>query len=115
MAKESITIRLEGELIDRLESESDEDGVSRSEYIRQILREQGERRELEEEIRTLRERLETREERIDELENQLARRSEIEEKVEEVALEVREDREDRNAPFFVKWWQWWNNREDSNS
>ena len=107
MAKESITIRLEGELIDRLEAEADDDGVSRSEYIRQILREQGERRELEEEIDTLRERLETREERIETLEEQLARRSEIEERVEEVALEVREDREESRAPFFVEWWRWW--------
>jgi predicted transcriptional regulator len=112
MAKESITIRLEGDLIDRLESEADEDGVSRSEHIRQILREQGDRRELEDEIETLRERLETREERIQTLEEQLARRSEIEERVEEVALEVREDREDRNAPFFVKWYRWWTDRAD---
>lgn len=106
MAKESITIRLEGDLIDRLEAEADDEGVSRSEHIREILREQGERRELEEEIDTLRDRLETREERIETLEEQLARRSQIEERVEEVALEVREDREENRAPFFVQWYRW---------
>jgi predicted transcriptional regulator len=112
MAKESITIRLGGDLIDRLESEADEDGVSRSEHIRQILREQGDRRELEDEIGALRERLENREDRIDELERQLARRSEIEEKVEEVALEVQEQKETANAPFPVRWLNWWRSRDD---
>ena len=106
MAKESITIRLQGELIARLEEEAEDEGVSRSEYIRQILRERDEREELREEVATLRERLESREERIEELEQQLTRRSQIEDKVEEVALEVREDREERNAPFFVKWYRW---------
>jgi metal-responsive CopG/Arc/MetJ family transcriptional regulator len=106
MPKDSITIRLEDELIARLEEEAEEEGVSRSEYIRQILREQGERRELEEEIDTLRQRLETREARVEELEQQLTRRSQIEDKVEEVALEVREEREESNAPFFVKWYRW---------
>jgi metal-responsive CopG/Arc/MetJ family transcriptional regulator len=106
MPKDSITIRLEDELIARLEEEAEEEGVSRSEYIRQILREQGERRELEEEIDTLRQRLETREARVEELEKQLTRRSQIEDKVEEVALEVREERAESNAPFFVKWYRW---------
>lgn len=106
MAKESITIRLEGDLIEGLEREADEEGVSRSEYIRQILRDRGESEVLQEEVSTLRERLENREERVSQLEEQLARRSQIEERVEEVALEVREERETSNAPFFVKWWRW---------
>jgi len=110
MPKDSITIRLQDELIAGLEEEAEEEGVSRSEYIRQILRERDEREELRDEIDTLRDRLESREERVEELEQQLTRRSQIEEKVEEVALEVREEREESNAPFFVSWYKWFRNR-----
>jgi uncharacterized coiled-coil DUF342 family protein len=114
MPRTQTTIRLEEQLIEDLDSEAEEKGISRSEYIRQILRERGESEELREEIDTLRQRLESREERIEELEQQLTRRSQIEEKVEEVALEVREVREEReesNAPFFVKWARWFRERE----
>jgi len=102
MAKESITIRLEGELIEGLEEEAEEESVSRSEYIRQILRERGKSEELQEEVAALRERLEGREERVSELEEQLARRSNIEEKVDTLAKR----QETGNAPFFVKWYRW---------
>jgi TolA-binding protein len=111
MSRTQTTIRLEESLIEDLDSEAEERDVSRSEYVRQILRERRESEELREEIDTLRDRLESREERIEELEQQLARRSQIEEKVEEVALEVREDREESNAPFFVKWYKWFQERD----
>jgi chromosome segregation ATPase len=107
MPKEGITIRLRPEVIDRLEEEADEEGVSRSEYIRQILRERRESEELREEVDTLRERLERREERIEQLEEQLARRSQIEEKVDTLAKQQQEE----EAPFFVKWYRWWRSRE----
>jgi len=107
MAKESVTIRLEGELIAGLEREAEEEGVSRSEYVRQILRERGENEELQEEISALRERLEGRERRVRELEEQLARRSNIEEKVDTLAKR----QETSNAPFFVKWYHWLQERE----
>jgi len=106
------TIRLEESLIEDLDSEAEERDVSRSEYVRQILRERRESEELREEIDTLRDRLESREERIQDLEEQLARRSQMEERVEEVALEVREQRESSNAPFFVKWYRWWSERDE---
>jgi len=110
MAKEGITIRLESELIDRLEAEAENESVSRSEYIRQTLRERHESEELREKVSSLRDRLETRENRISELEEQLARRSQLEDKIEDVALEVREDRQERDAPFVVKWYRWFKNR-----
>jgi predicted HicB family RNase H-like nuclease len=110
MARTQTTIRIDENLIEDLDAEAEEKGVSRSEYIRQILRERDESEELREEIETLRERLESREDRIQELEDQLTRRSQIEEKVEEVALEVREDREESNAPFFVEWARWFRER-----
>jgi len=102
MSKESITIRLQPELIDTLKEEAEEEGVSRSEHIRQILRERGEKEELREEVATLQSRLDSREERVSELEEQLARRSNIEEKVDTLAKR----QETGNAPFFVKWYRW---------
>ena len=106
MPKKGITIRLDEDLIDRLEDEANEQGVSRSEYIRQILAERHREDELQQQINNLQQRLEDREERISELEDQLARRSQLEDKIEDVQIELREDRDDRNAPFFVKWYRW---------
>ncbi|WP_185977418.1 ribbon-helix-helix protein, CopG family [Haloglomus irregulare] len=91
------------ERIDELKEERDE---SRSQVVRDLLSKGQRADELEKELNTLRQRLETREARIEELEQQLTRRSQIEEKVEEVALEVREERAESNAPFFVKWYRW---------
>lgn len=107
MSRTSITIRVRQELIDRLDAEADEIGVSRSEHVRQILEDRHEADELRDEIETLRERLDAREERIDELERQLARRSEIEEKVDTLAKRE----EEPDPPFFVKWARWFRNRE----
>lgn len=110
MARESVTIRLREELITRLDDEADERDVSRSEYVRDILNERHEVEELRDEVDSLQEQLESRESRIDELEDQLVRRSQVEEKIDEVALEVREERQSGNAPFFVNWWRWWQGR-----
>jgi peptidoglycan hydrolase CwlO-like protein len=74
--------------------------------VRQILRERHESEELREEIDSLRDRLDSRKGRIEELEEQLARRSNIEEKIDTLAKR----QETGNAPFFVKWYNWW--RED---
>jgi uncharacterized protein YlxW (UPF0749 family) len=110
MSKQGVTIRLREELIDALDEEADEKDVSRSEYIREILHSRHEVDELQEQVETLNERLESREERVSQLETQLARRSQMEDKIEEVALEVREERDSDNAPFFVNWWNWWRDR-----
>jgi hypothetical protein len=58
-------------------------------------------------VSELRDRLDTREERVSELETQLARRSEIEEKVDTLAKREQEGK----APFFIKWYRWWENRD----
>jgi metal-responsive CopG/Arc/MetJ family transcriptional regulator len=107
MPRTQTTIRLEEQLIEDLDSEAEEKGISRSEYIRQILRERGKSEELREEIDTLMQRLESREERIEELEEQLARRSQVEEKIDTLVKR----QSDENAPFFVKWYNWWNERD----
>jgi septal ring factor EnvC (AmiA/AmiB activator) len=103
MAKESITIRLQADLIDVLEEEAGEESVSRSEYVRQILQNRHESDELADEVERLRDRLESREQRIDGLEEQLARRSQLEEKVDTLAKQ----QEEPEPPFFVKWLRWY--------
>jgi len=104
MPKDSITIRLQSDLIDSLESEAEAEGVSRSEYIRQVLRNRDEAEELREEVDTLQQRLENRESRIEELEEQLAKRSQIEEKVDVLAKRVEEDEPD--PPWPIRWVRW---------
>ena len=106
---QNLTIRLREELIDRLDREAEEAGVTRSEYIRQIIEDRHRAAELEETVDDLRDRLNAREERVRELEEQLARRSQVEEKVDELALEVRE--EATQPPFFVRWYRWFRKNE----
>jgi uncharacterized coiled-coil DUF342 family protein len=114
MGKQQTTIRLTENLIEELDTEADELGLNRSEYIRQIVRERHEADELREEVDSLREQLTSRENRITELEQQLRERREIEEKVDEVALQVKEQKETGNAPFPVRWWKWWKGRGGDN-
>jgi Arc/MetJ-type ribon-helix-helix transcriptional regulator len=47
MSKEPVTIRLEEDLLDELDAEADAEGRSRSEYIRQLLRERHDETEAE--------------------------------------------------------------------
>jgi len=108
MPKDSITIRLQSDLIDSLEAEADEQSVSRSEYIRQILRQRHEVDELQEKVDTLQERLDSREDRVTELEKQLTERSRIEEKVDTLAKKEQES----DAPFFIKWYWWYKSRDE---
>jgi Arc/MetJ-type ribon-helix-helix transcriptional regulator len=93
-AMQNVTVRLPEELVEELDAESDEQDVSRSEYIRETLQDRHETDELREEVSDLRE-------------TQLARRSEIEEKVDTLAKREQEG----NAPFFIKWYRWWQRRE----
>jgi predicted transcriptional regulator len=106
MAKNTITVRLSDDLLDEVDEAADEVGVSRSEYIRERLREKDEIETLEVKVERLSERLESREERIDTLEEQLARRSQIEEKVDTLAKR----QESADAPFFIQWAQWFRRR-----
>jgi Arc/MetJ-type ribon-helix-helix transcriptional regulator len=103
---EQITIRLPEDLLDDLETEAEEADVSRSEYIRDALR-------TREDTERLRERLESREDRIDELERQLAERSQIEDKIENLPDKIRGDLsyqerrqrklDEASIPQRVKW------------
>ena len=102
-AMRNVTVRLRDETVDDLDDEADEQDVSRSEYIREILDDRHKVEQLTEEVERLQERLESRENRIDELEEQLARRSQVEEKVDTLAKQ----QDEADAPFFVKWYRWW--------
>jgi len=96
---EPLTIRIREETKESIEGEASEYGVSASEYVRELIRKG---REYDE----LRNRLEAREERIEELEEQLAKRSQIEEKVDTLANRV-EESEEPAPPFLVRWWRWY--------
>ena len=67
-----------------LEREAEELGVSRSEYIRSILADRHRVAELEE-------RLERRQARIEELETQLTERSRVEQKIEDLPAQIRDE------------------------
>lgn len=110
MAKESITIRIQADLIDALDDEAKENNVTRSEYVRGILQDRHESKELRKETDSLQDRLDSREQRISELEEQLARRSNIEKKIEELPDKVQGQTDQSNAPFFVNWYKWWRDR-----
>ena len=100
---EPLTIRIPEDLKESLDAEADEYDVSTSEYVRRLIR-QG--REYDD----LQDRLETREARIDELEEQLARRSQIEDKIENLPDKIREpDDDDPSPPWPVRWYRWFRN------
>lgn len=101
---EPLTIRVREDTKESLHADADEYGVSVSEYVRELIERGREYEELEE-------RLESREERIVELEDQLARRSQIEERVDELAIELREEREAAAPPWPVRWVEWWRERD----
>lgn len=96
---EQITLRVPNELKEELDEDADERGVSRSEYVREVLRT---RRDTE----RLREQLESREARINELEEQLAKRSQIESKIDTLASQ----QQVAQAPFFVRWYNYFRDR-----
>ena len=90
-----VSVSLKPEHVDRLdERQAEGDVSSRSAALREILDEYDEVHTECEELRTeceeLRTRLEAREDRVDDLEEQLARRSQIEEKVDVLAERVEE-------------------------
>lgn len=106
-----VSVSLQEEQVNRIESRvKSGDAGSRSEALRQILDENERLRTECEELRTeceeLRTRVGNREDRVDELEEQLARRSQVEEKVDTLAKRVKED----DAPFFVRWYRWYRDR-----
>lgn len=107
-----LTVTITEDQAELLEEISGDDAEydSKSAAVRDFIQHGEERRELEREIARLEERLETREERIDELEDQLARRSQIEEKVDVLATRV-EETEEPEPPFVIRWWQWWRDRD----
>jgi Arc/MetJ-type ribon-helix-helix transcriptional regulator len=106
-----LSLSLEDRHVEEIEERVEEgDAESKSAAVRAILDEYEdlttECEDLRGECSDLRTRVESREERIEELEEQLARRSQIEDRVEDVELELAETREDLTAPAPVRWWRW---------
>jgi predicted nuclease with TOPRIM domain len=92
-----LTIRIPEDLKESLDSEAAEHDVSTSEYVRRLI-DKG--REYDE----LQERLESKQARIEELETQLTRRSQIEEKVEALPDKIRDV--EPAPPWPVRWYRW---------
>ncbi|MEZ3172748.1 ribbon-helix-helix protein, CopG family [Halorubrum sp. RMP-47] len=80
---EPITIRIQEDTKESLESEADEYDVSVSEYIRRLIRKGREYDDLEAEV-------DAKQDRIRQLEEQLSRRSQIEEKIENLPDVIRQ-------------------------
>jgi predicted nucleic acid-binding Zn-ribbon protein len=115
MSRLTVSVSEEDEQYVREQSQDSEEYNSLSGVMRDCIQAHKEQPELEDEIERLRDRLESRESRIEDLEEQLARRSQIEEKVEEVRMEVKGQQEadvDEDAPFPIRWWRWWQRRQE---
>ncbi|MCU4976017.1 hypothetical protein OB955_25455 [Halobacteria archaeon AArc-m2/3/4] len=81
--KQQVAVRIPLRQKAELEAEAAERGVSRSEYIRSILDDRHR-------VAALEDRVAVRNDRIDELERQLAERSQIEEKIEDLPDKIRD-------------------------
>lgn len=101
-AKQQVAVRIPLRQKAELEREAADRGVSRSEYIRSILSDRHRADKLEKQ-------LDTREARVEELEEQLSRRSQVEEKVDVLAKRVN-DSSGPTPPFPIRWWQWFRAR-----
>ena len=91
-----ISISLTEDHLEVVDERQDEDDAgSRSEAVRQIIDEYGRLRSECEDLRTeaedLHARLEQREDRIDDLEEQLARRSQLEQEIEDLPDKIRDE------------------------
>lgn len=96
-----ITITVSDELNDYLEEKSGDGGDfgSKSEVMRHLAERGREAEDLEQENEIL-------ENRIDELHQQLAKTNNVEERVDVLAKRIEDDRQARDAPFFVRWGRW---------
>lgn len=100
--KTQVAVRIPLRQKAELEREAADQGASRSEYIRSIFSDRHHATELEE-------KLARREARIEQLEEQLTRRSQVEEKVDTLAKRV-DDSSGPAPPFPIRWWQWFRSR-----
>lgn len=105
-----ISVSLEAKHVERIEDIANREDIgSRSGAVREIIDEYESLTtrcgELGTECENLRNRLESREDRIDELEEQLARRSQVEEKVDLLASRV-DEADNPDPPWPVRWYQW---------
>jgi predicted transcriptional regulator len=105
---EHLSVTVEEETVEYIEELAEERDSSRSQIVRELIADGQQAEEYKQQAEELQERLDSREARIDELEGQLTRRSQLEEKVDTLAKQ--QDEED--APFFIKWYRWWERQQD---
>jgi predicted transcriptional regulator len=100
---EHLSVTVEEDTVEYIEELAEKRDSSRSQIVRELIADGQQAEEYQQEVEELQERLDSREARIDELEEQLARRSQLEEKVDTLAKQ----QEEPEAPFFIKWYRWW--------
>lgn len=88
----TITLRVEPDTLEALDTEADDHGRTRSEHVRQILRTRHEAERLREEIDELRDERDAAEARADDLRRQLQTANSRADDVDELAEYVREER-----------------------
>lgn len=100
-----ITITISDELDEFLDKEIEESDRfnSKAEVMRHYLDRGREADSLEQE-------LEITEKRLEELRQQLYHQDSVEEKVDVLATRVEKAQQQQNAPFVVRWWNWWKQR-----
>jgi predicted DNA-binding protein len=96
---EPLTIRIPAETKESLDTEADAYDVSTSEYVRELIQKGREYDELED-------RLASREARIEQLEEQLSRRSQIEEKIESLPAKIQKTDDGPTPPWPIQWYQY---------
>jgi predicted RNase H-like nuclease (RuvC/YqgF family) len=88
--KKQVAVRLPLREKAELEAEAAERGVSRSEYIRGILRDRHREDDLAEDISELQEQLDAREQRVEDLEAQLRERHDIKNEIQDLPDKIRD-------------------------
>jgi Arc/MetJ-type ribon-helix-helix transcriptional regulator len=102
-AMETITFRIPESLLESIDDEADEYGVSRSEYIRRLIERGREYERVRQEMRITQNKLE-------EARDQMKHRDQLEQKVDVLAKRIEEREETALAPFPIRWFRWWRSR-----
>jgi metal-responsive CopG/Arc/MetJ family transcriptional regulator len=107
-----ITVSLEEEQVDLLDELSSDDGPcdNRSESMRFVIAEYEADRELDERIEELEERERDLENRLEESRRREIARDKTQQEIDTLREELHETRDERDAPFFVRWYRWYRRR-----
>lgn len=100
----SLSLRVPDDVYEQIKERAEQRGTSVSAEARDLIGQGFDAETLESEADDLQARLESREDRIDELEEQLAQRSQVEDKIDVLATRV-EDQNEPAPPWPVRWYR----------